>query len=326
MVAAKGGYTRVSPGVYRSSTGALVGSTDGGKTFKPMNGITSNPPSSGGKYRGQKLPDLTDNQNASINQRQKGDLGLGAIADSKLSAIKQAEATPIDYSQYKGPTQGDFQGWYNNQVQGYDQAFDTRNQPLFQHQSDQFEQDMQNRGIPVGSDLYNRQKLALQNQQSDATQQAHIAATSQAAQNAQAQFGVGTQDAQNQLTLAIGQRNQPLQDYNALYGATSGMDMQNLGYSQTGTLQGRNNATQLQISQNELKGKIKAAGMNNPLGGYNGTGLTYEQALAAQNKAQQDNLNFQYNLGPSSGSQVGGQLGSALLQGGAQALTSYLLK
>ncbi len=196
-------------------------------------GIASQPPKKNAKKnKAQKLEGLTKGQNKQINQRQTQDLALGQQAGQMMPGIQDAYAQPFDYSQYGGPAEGDYKGWIENQMGDYTNAYNARMNPQFQQQMGDFEQKMANRGIPMGSELYNREKTRLEQSQNDARQQADAANMQNATSAASQFFGIGTQAQDRSLGLGQAARNAPLSEYNQLNAAQSPMMMQNLGYSQ----------------------------------------------------------------------------------------------
>lgn len=214
-----GGGVRVSPGVYRDAKGNLSNSKSSSKSK-----------SSGG---GKRMDGLNKQQQKAINQRQEADINLGNQANALIPRINEAYANPYDFSQLpSAPVSGDFNSWRQSQIDAANQDFETRMSPMFKQQADDFEQQMANRGIPMGSALYNQQKEQLIKSQNDQRQSMLSAAMGQAGQNAEQFFNVGTQARGNALNEGLMQRNMPLNEFNALYGSRSGMDMQNLGYSQ----------------------------------------------------------------------------------------------
>lgn len=249
-------YTRNSDGSL-SLNGKVIAGTSASTSLGQARQITTG--SSGGSgssaangtgpnQTSQKLPGLTPQQNQGIDQRQGGDLSLGADANQQLAGIQQNFSTPFDYSKYEAmdPTQGDYNNFLNTQMQNYTNSYNTQMDPIIQQQSNDFEQQMAEQGIPVGSDLYNQQKNLMQQSQANAANTAFANDQSQAVTSAQGEFNVGTQAQQNALSLGQAAYNQPLTNYNALYGAQSGMNNTDLGYSQG--LVSQNNQIQGQLA------------------------------------------------------------------------------
>jgi hypothetical protein len=261
----------------------------------------------------QNLPHLTEGQNAVIDQRQQADYSLGEMANDQLGQVQQNFSQPFDWSQIpqgpqgpatweappdspdfsgvqKGPVTGDFNNWRQQQIDSTYQDFSKRMDPQFKQQSEDFEQQMANRGIPMGSELYNREKSRLEQSQNDARSSAMVQAQGIAGQNASQFAGVGFQSSDQQFGQALGQfgaqntawanqmdnaqqtygagrqyrgdvlgdktqqRYQPLNDMNALYGSQSGMMGQNLAYSQGRQLQDDEQQNQKWLMKNTPRG------------------------------------------------------------------------
>jgi hypothetical protein len=199
-------------------------------------GILSKPPKAKdrgkGKPKGQNLQGLTKQQNQIINQTQQGDLALGQTANQQIPGIQQNFEKPFNYQDYYGPAGDDYNGWIDNEMQTYQDAYDAEMNPQFQDQMGDFEQQMHNRGIPMGSELYDKEKTRLEKSQGAQRQQAYAANRSNAANSATQFFNIGSTANQNKFGMDQASYYQPLNNYNQLMGAQSGMGMQNLGYSQ----------------------------------------------------------------------------------------------
>ena len=183
---------------------------------------------------------LTGTQNQIINQQQGSDLALGSFANSMTPKIWEQYSQAFDWGKGpQSPVGDDFQAWKEQQTQQGNQAFDNRFNPVFAQQSEEFEQQMANRGIPMGSQLYNQEKSRIEQGQNDARTQGYYQASQNAGQNAEQFFNIGNQARGNYLSEAFSQRNLPLNEFGMLQGAQSGMDMQNLGYSQQLGVQGQ---------------------------------------------------------------------------------------
>ena len=282
-------------------------------------GITSKPPRVK-KEKAQKLAGLTKGQNAVINQTQAGDLALGNTANRQLEGINSAYSQPFDFDQYKSPAGDDYQGWIDQQMGTYNDAFDARNNKIFKDQAGDFEQQMANRGIPMGSELYNKEKSRLEQSQGDQRQQAYAGNQAQASQAAQGFFDIGSQAQANRYGLAQAGRNAPLNDYNQLMGAQSGMGMQNLGYAQQRGLAEQGG----QIARSMPRGG-GGGGSGGGVGPFQGFG-SIQELWAAQDARARGNQQFDWEnnpqyrqpRGPSSSSQLIGGVGGALLGGWAQ--------
>lgn len=257
--------TRVSPGVYRDASGKITKS-GGGKA----------PAATGGKK-----PVVKAATNASLlTQRTQGDAALGQAANAMTDQINQNYSQPFDFQKYNdmAPVQGDYQNWVNTQMGNYNNAYDQRMNPVNAQQSQDFEQEMANRGIPMGSTLYNQQKELMMQGQNDARTQAYASGQGQAIQGAQGLFNVGSQAQQNAYNMGQAQRNQPLTDYSNLYGAQS-------TYAQQEGLQNNQAQNALMVAKNSPRGGGGGGG-GSGLGGYNGTGLSFQDYMNAQNQSK----------------------------------------
>lgn len=222
---------RVSPGVYKDV---------------PVKASVKPAAKKKGKGGPANYQGLTKDQSAVINQRQGQDLQLGDYAGGQMQGIQDAYSQPFDWNQGPAaPVTGDYNQWVNQQMGNYNSAYDSRMKPVEAQQNDDFEQQMANRGIPMGSQLYNQQKQQLLQSQNDARTQAYASGQGQAVSSAQGLFNVGTQAHGNALSEAMSKRNMPLNEYNQIMAAQSGQGAQNLAYSQT--LGAQNNAASQQI-------------------------------------------------------------------------------
>lgn len=298
-------------------------------------GMTGDPPKANNKKQGknkkekaQNLPGLTPEQNQTINQRQQADISIGNAANAMLGNINDAYSQPFDWNSLpQSPVQGDYDQWVNDQMSQYNAAYDARNNPVFQQQNQDFEQQMYNRGIPIGSKQYNAEKSRLEQSQADQRQQAYAANQSNAVASAGQLFNVGTLAHSNALSDAMTQRNLPLTEFNALYAARAPYDMQNLGYAQQKQLQQDQFAQQKWMLQHTPHG-----------GGGGGGGSSYawqqygfaspQEYDAYQDARNQANQMFQYQNDPRYRTPSSPSMGSQILGGalgvGAGILGGYL--
>lgn len=256
---------------------------------------------------------LDAQQSGNIRQTQSNDAALGQTAANQLGAINDAYSQPFDWSQLpKSPwSQGeDLKGMSQKYQDEVYSNFARNAEPVFQKQLEDFDQSMSSKGIPIGSELYNRAKKELLNTQEGQRQSIRTDALTGSSQYAGQWNDIGTQNYSNAYAMAQAKRNMPLSDYNAIMGARSGMDMQNLGYSQA--LGAQNN----QAKQNVWQAK------NTPRGGGGGGGggamwqqygfsspQEYDAYKTAQIRDQQqwEWSNKPKDKGPSAAYQLGGQ-------------------
>lgn len=301
------------------SSGGTLGKKQQNK-FNNLQGVAS------GKVQmtKDKFKGLTGSQNKLINQRQGSDIALGNFANTLTPDIYSNFSQDFDWNALPtSPVSGDFNDWRQQQIDQTYGDYTKRLDLQFKQEMNDFEQQMANRGIPMGSELYNQQKGLLQQRQSDARNSALTQAEQIAGQNASQFFNVGTTAQQNAYNMALNKKNMPLADYNALMASQSGMGTQNLGYSQNMTLQQQQLDAQKAMQAAQLAASMKMAGMNQGLGGYNGTGMSYQDYL---NTTNQSNLNYaqqMQNMQPS-GPSYGAQIGGGILGVGAGILGSYL--
>lgn len=300
-------------------------------------GIAAEPPQ--GKNRGggkggkknkkekvQSLPGLSQQQNQLVNQTQQRDYNLGGYAGGLMPQIEGAYAQPFDYSQLPQTPWSQGQSLENMNQEYYDKAlsnYDRSMQAQFKQEDTDFEQQMGNQGIPQGSELYNKLKAERQKSRDSSRQNAMDSAYFNAGQNASNWNNIGTQNFQNAYGFAQDQRNQPLADYSRLMGAQSGMNMQNLGYSQAYGLQKDEQGFQKWMMKNTPRGGGGGGGGSPPVWQQYGFKSPMEyDAFKTQQSRDNQMWNWQNNpqyqqgggdSGPSYWSQLGGSiLGSAV--------------
>jgi hypothetical protein len=123
--------------------------------------------------------------------------GVGQLGTKGLEYVGQQLSSPFDVSQL--PSIG------INPSETYSDAIMRRLAPTMQQQNEQFEQSMANQGIPVGSEAYNRAKMALGQRQNDLM----LGAQTQGLQ-------AGLSARQQQLGELAYRRNEPLNVLSAL--------------------------------------------------------------------------------------------------------------
>lgn len=262
-------------------------------------------------------------QQGVLEQQEYGDQQLGGIANEQLPEIQQSFQDPFDYGKYEAmaPVTGDYNEWVDSQMQNYNKAFDDRMNPQFAQQTESFEQQMANRGIPMGSELYNREKSRMEQGHNDARTQAYAQNQGQAIEGAQSLFNVGTAAQQNALGLGQAARYGSLNDYNALTGAQSGFQQQQ--YLQ-------DDAQKAQMQQLKFAAKNRGGG-GAPVPAWQQAGFSSYQDMIgfedARNRGNsmwsfQNDPRYQQEQGPSTGSQVGG----AILGTGLNLLGQYASK
>lgn len=261
------------------------------------------------KYTG-----LNASQNQSINQRTGADISLGQYGNELLPRAWESYSKPFDWNALpSAPVQGDFNDWRQGQIDSTYNDFTRRMDPQFAKETQDFEQQMANRGIPVGSELYNSQKQQLVQQQNDARNSALVSAQGLAGQNANQFFDIGTQARSGALSEGLTARDMPLSEFNKLYASRSPMDMQNLQYSQNQSLQ-------------NSQYHPPVFGPQDPYQGF-GSAQNFWAAQDARDRANQQWAwaNQPKQKGPSYAAQIGGGiLGTAAGIGGGILAGKYL--
>lgn len=311
-------------------------------------GITTEPPRLSKQERKEaKAQGLRDPQYAGIRQRENMDLALGDYAQGMMPGIENAYSQPFDWNALPdweqgpdwdsipaAPVTGDYNNWRDEQINQSMAEFDAQMQPQFEKDQERFQQQMYNRGIPEGSEQYNRLYDQMVKSQSEARNSYLQSAREGAANDASQFFNIG----QQARTGAIGegltrygfgaqqrgdiynemmqQRNMPLNEYNQLMAARSPFDVQNLGYSQQRAL------------QNDQFEQQKWMLKNTPTGGGGGGGggagalwqqygfsspMEYDAYKTAQARQNQqwdwaNNPAYRQPSGPSYGAQLGGSI------------------
>ena len=140
---------------------------------------------------------LSPVQQQLLDYQNQSSLGLGQLAGKGLGYVSEMLDTPFDTS--KLPTTG------FNPSQSYQDAYMQRLAPQIQQGREAMSVNLANRGIPIGSEAYNRAMM----QQSQRENDLLAAATTQG-------FGVGQQARQQGLQEQAYLRNEPLNTLNAV--------------------------------------------------------------------------------------------------------------
>ena len=194
-------------------------------------------------------------QERALQQQERADVQLGSMANDMLSRVDESYEQPFDFSQLpSAPVSGDFNDWRTQQIDQAYKMYTDRQEPQFAKQREQLEQDLYNRGIPVGSGLYNQQVQELERAHNDARQSAMTNAQAIAGQNAGQFFDIGSQARGNALNEGMLERNMPLSEMQALRGAQSGFNAQNLAYNQQRGLTGYEADLQLRNARQMPRG------------------------------------------------------------------------
>lgn len=273
--------------------------------------------------RPMKLAYLNKKQRINQTQRQFADNALGEFANSQLPGIQESYSQPFDWNALPERVVGDdFSAWRDQQIQQGNQAFDSRMNPVFQQQSEDFEQQMANRGIPMGSELYNREKTRMEQSQNDARQQGYFQAAQSAGQNASQFFDIGQSARSSAFGEDMTQRNMPLNEFQQMYGAMPGFAQQNLQYSQGRQMQSQAEAANQRLQDSAWHPAPSGGGGSAPVWQQYGYGSPQEYD-AYQDSRSRANADYAASKqpgapkGPSYGSQLGGSILGAAVGGWA---------
>ena len=102
------------------------------------------------------------------------------------------------------------------------------------------------------------------------------------------------------------ERNQPVQDYATLKGLQSNMSAQAYLDQQQNVSQGTAAAAAASLQAAQLAQQQRQFNAQNDPNNYGGTGMSYEQVLAAQNAAAANFADSNKPKGPSYGAQIAG--------------------
>jgi hypothetical protein len=243
-------YTRVSPGIWRDANGATIRSAtdpNKGATNRPGSSPKGKPTISAAGPMGNSSATVDKNGNVVTNQT------LSQGQQGALSGLEGASAGASGTLQGVVNSPGFFQNWAQNpgSTQGYEDAFfnhltgagkSTGLDATYGRDKDQLAQTLANRGIPVGSQLYNNQMAQLSDrydtQKADYKDQAVTGGVNAFNQGQQNMFqGVNSLSGVGQ----AGFFNPQGPDASGIYG-------QNQGY---------------RLGQQQIQGQQNIAGMNN---------------------------------------------------------------
>lgn len=269
---------------------------------------------------------LNDAQAAIINQTNQSDYDLGSYARGQLPGIQDAFSQPFDYGSLPTSPWSQGQTLKDMETEYYDRAlanYDRSMSDQYKQQDIDFEQQMYSRGVPPGSELYNKLKAETQKTRDVARQNAMDNAYFNSSQNANTWNQIGSENFQNAYAFENDRRNRPLAEYGAIMGAQSGLPMAAFSGSQAYGLQQNDIANQRWMMKNTPRGGGSSGGGGSlPL--YAQYGFSTPQEMDAYRTAQQRDqfLWTQQNTprppsGPSYGSQLGGGILGSLATGWA---------
>jgi hypothetical protein len=203
--------------------------------------------------------------------------GVGQLGTKGLEYVGQQLETPFDVSQL--PSIG------INPSETYSDAIMRRLQPQLTQQNEQFEQSMANQGIPVGSEAYNRAKMALGQRQNDLM----LGAQTQGLQ-------AGLSARQQQLGELAYRRNEPLNVLSALRTGSQVTAPTYINAPQQATTTGPDLLTAAQAQGQYTLGDFNArqasqAGFNQGLMGLGGTlGAAYLMGPSMSDPRTKENI------------------------------------
>lgn len=185
--------------------------------------------------------------------------GVGQLGTKGLEYVGQQLSSPFDVSQL--PSIG------INPSETYSDAIMRRLEPQLTQQNEQFEQSMANQGIPVGSEAYNRAKMALGQRQNDLM----LGAQTQGLQ-------AGLSARQQQLGELAYRRNEPLNVLSALRTGSQVTAPTYVNSAQQATTSGPDLLGAAQMGYNAQMGNFNAqqaaqANLNQGLFGLGGAGI-----------------------------------------------------
>lgn len=229
-----GVLTRVSPGVYKDAKGNTVRSAQGNTakstakttTKKPttktpaqtMPGVNEPNPAPYENYAGPDPkydPGMTNP--AQQQQSSYGNINQQLIdsAATMIPGVMNNWNQPVDWNSLPAAPTADAETRRRIEDQVYN-SFMSRQEGEFAKARESFEQSMANRGIPVGSQLYNDQLKQLQQAQTDAKQQALTQAVQMGGTEMERQFNMGTTAHNNALSEMLTKRNLSFDEFSKL--------------------------------------------------------------------------------------------------------------
>ena len=199
----------------------------------------------------------------------------GAI-DTSLSNVSNQYATPF--------TGGNLPSYGINPSQTYSDAIMARLQPQQIAESKQFDAQMANQGIPVGSEAYSNAKRVFDQQQNDQRTSAIVGGMGVGLQANQQQYGQNLTNYNNTLANAQGIKSLSTPNYinPASQQTTAGADALSAGIGGYNAQMGQYNAGQA-ANQNINSGLfgLGQAGLMSPAGTFSGIGSSIGSGLSS---------------------------------------------
>lgn len=176
--------------------------------------------------RRSKYPGVSQDQRAVLNQMEASDLALGDMGQAMMPGIQRNFEQPFDRSalpQSPWEAAGDVQGLYDKYYEDTLSDYERVAAPQFQKQAQEFDTWAVQRGIPVGSQLYNDEKKRLLDTQEGQRQTMRTQAMQGAGSQANLWNTMQGQNFQGAYDFENAERNRPLTEYNLLRGSQSGL-------------------------------------------------------------------------------------------------------
>lgn len=165
---------------------------------------------------------LSEAEQAKYDQQNQFMGGLGQYINNTLLPQLQGRGS-LDFSGApQVPGQGDLMGERQRIEDGIYNRFRDRMSPQFDRERESFEQRMADRGVPVGSELYNKQLEEMNRRQQDTLLDAQTRALETGGTEMTRSHGIGMANRQQSIGETMQMHNQPLQDLQGAGGMWQG--------------------------------------------------------------------------------------------------------
>lgn len=296
------------------------------KLQRKLEGLNAAPPpaadtgmADAGQGAGDGFDQVNDQSNQLMNQYMQQMQQQGQFNPNGLPSLNQ------DYSQMRQQAE-----------QRVMESFERQMGPVFQQQQAAFDQQMADRGIPMGSELYEREKKNLLDAQQGQRQNAMSQAFQMGASEQAQAFGQASQANNQMFGQQLTQYQLPASQLGVLAPFYGGQNQANMQQGQQQFIGGQNAmdrefqkelaALQAKYQMNQLKFQAAHPG---PTGGGGGGGaLSYDQRLGLLDREFYNNLALQgMQLGqglPPQPNQVVNGIAQGVAQGGTAAVIGGL--
>lgn len=273
-----------------------------------------------------KTTNLSPEQQQLLGQQTGIQQQLGGLAQQSLDAAGQSLSQPFsldDLNLPAAPGSGDVE---SHMAAVTDQLYGTLSAPVIEkhaQERDQFEQAMANKGIPMGSDLYNKQLTLMEQNQDAELQQIKSQALGEANRSGQMFFDQQMGARNQAISEALQQRGMSLQEAQQLMGSFQGPTLPQFE-STVPTQVGGVDVTGLGSQFAALQNAKDIAGMQASAAGAGGMSLADRLALMnQQGNIDAGLMQLGAQLNPSSGGSSGPSFGSTLAGLGGAAIGSF---